>query len=53
MGMDLLNKRRAGVEDDEKNLVVVSKFAGDAGDGQKRTPNVHRKSSSCKLQRPI
>ena len=43
--MDLRNERRAGVEDNETNLGMVTVSAGDAGDGRKRSPNVRRKSS--------
>jgi hypothetical protein len=41
----LQNEQRAGVEDDETNLGMVTVSAGDAGDGRKRSPNVRRKSS--------
>jgi len=38
--MDLRNKWRAGVEDDETNLGTVTVSAGDARDGRKHSPNV-------------
>jgi len=54
--MDLRNKWRTGVEDDETNLGMVTVSVGDAGDNRKRSPNVHRKSSperDPKLRRSI
>ena len=38
----------AGVEDDKIYLTVVTVSTEDAGDGQKRSPKVRRKSSSEK-----
>jgi hypothetical protein len=51
--MDSQNERRAGVEDNETNLAAVTVFAGDAGDGRKRSPKVHRKPRQIELRCPI
>ena len=51
--VDSANEGRAGVEDDEIYLVVVTVFAGDIRGGQKSSPKVHRKPSYGELRRPI
>ena len=47
--VDSANEGRAGVEDDEIYLVVVTVFAGDVRGGRKSSPKVRRKPS-CDLR---
>ena len=51
--VDSANEGRAGVEDDEIYLVLVTVFAGDVRGGRKSSPKVRRKPSYGELRRPI
>ena len=51
--VDSANEGRAGVEDDEIYLVVVTVFAGDVRGGRKSSPKVRWKPSYGELRRPI
>ena len=51
--VDSANEGRAGVEDDEIYLVLVTVFAGDVRGGRKSSLKVRQKPSYGELRRPI